>query len=61
MLRLLLVVCGFVWMAADGRDAKAQTWPERPITLIHGFGAGGNADSISRLAPLRCRSSSAWR
>ena len=46
---LLAAVCAFVWMAADGRGANAQTWPERPITLIHGFGAGGNADSISRL------------
>jgi tripartite-type tricarboxylate transporter receptor subunit TctC len=27
----------------------AQTWPTRPITLIHGFGAGGNADSVARL------------
>lgn len=29
--------------------AWAQDWPQRPITLIHGFGAGGNADSISRV------------
>ena len=28
---------------------RADPWPQRPITLIHGFGAGGNADSISRL------------
>ena len=29
--------------------AQAQGWPERPITLIQGFGAGGNADTIARL------------
>jgi tripartite-type tricarboxylate transporter receptor subunit TctC len=30
-------------------NGRADSWPQRPITLIHGFGAGGNADSISRL------------
>ena len=29
--------------------ALAQTYPSRPITFMHGFGAGGNADTISRL------------
>jgi tripartite-type tricarboxylate transporter receptor subunit TctC len=29
-------------------DSAAADWPERPITLVHGFGVGGNADSISR-------------
>jgi len=27
----------------------AQTWPAKPIQLVHGFGAGGNADVIARL------------
>ena len=27
----------------------AQTWPTKPIQLVHGFGAGGNADVIARL------------
>lgn len=26
-----------------------DAWPSRPISLIHGFGAGGNADVVSRL------------
>jgi tripartite-type tricarboxylate transporter receptor subunit TctC len=26
----------------------AADWPERPVTLVHGFGTGGNADLISR-------------
>lgn len=29
--------------------ASAEAWPARPIMLVHGFGAGGNADSISRV------------
>lgn len=24
-------------------------WPNRPITLVHGFGAGGNADILARI------------
>ncbi len=27
----------------------AQAWPAKPIQLVHGFGAGGNADVIARL------------
>lgn len=32
----------------------AQSWPDRPVTLVQGFGAGGNADTIARViaAPL---------
>lgn len=29
--------------------SQAQGWPGKPIQLIHGFGAGGNADVIARL------------
>ncbi len=38
-------------LAAGATHAAAQApaWPQRPITLIHGFGAGGNADVIARL------------
>lgn len=34
--------------------ARAAGWPERPIRLLHGFGPGGPADTMSRLiaAPL---------
>ncbi|HEX2545133.1 MAG TPA: tripartite tricarboxylate transporter substrate binding protein [Ramlibacter sp.] len=31
----------------------AQAWPARPIQLVHGFGAGGNADVIARLVALK--------
>lgn len=30
-------------------DALAQTWPSRPIRLVHGFLAGGNVDLNARL------------
>jgi tripartite-type tricarboxylate transporter receptor subunit TctC len=40
--------------AARGARAQAPAWPERAITLIHGFPPGGGADTVSRLvaAPL---------
>lgn len=32
-----------------GIRPAAAAWPDKPIQLIHGFGAGGNADVIARL------------
>ncbi len=29
--------------------ARAQKWPERPIKVLQGFAAGGNADTIARV------------
>ncbi len=29
--------------------ARAQAWPQRPIKVLQGFAAGGNADAIARL------------
>ena len=35
---------------AAGQSARAEdNYPSRPITLVHGFGAGGNADAIARI------------
>jgi tripartite-type tricarboxylate transporter receptor subunit TctC len=31
----------------------AAAWPEKGITLVHGFGGGGNIDSISRIVAER--------
>jgi tripartite-type tricarboxylate transporter receptor subunit TctC len=31
------------------RTARAQAWPQRPIKVLQGFAAGGNADTIARL------------
>ncbi|MEJ0070640.1 MAG: tripartite tricarboxylate transporter substrate binding protein [Pseudomonadota bacterium] len=41
--RLLLVACLLI-----SSMASAQTYPERPITIINGFGAGGGADLFIR-------------
>ena len=35
--------------AAFWPSARAQTWPQRPIKVLQGFAAGGNADAIARL------------
>jgi tripartite-type tricarboxylate transporter receptor subunit TctC len=38
-----------LWALA-GQTARANdAYPSRPITLVHGFGAGGNADAIARI------------
>jgi tripartite-type tricarboxylate transporter receptor subunit TctC len=42
-------VLGGLGAAAFAHRAAAGAWPERPITLGHGFAAGGNADVISRI------------
>ena len=47
MRRHILAGLGALLLAS--LPAQAQSWPERPITLIQGFGAGGNADTIARL------------
>ncbi|MBN8938147.1 MAG: tripartite tricarboxylate transporter substrate binding protein [Rhizobiales bacterium] len=44
-----LAVAAILSSALAPRTAAAQAWPSRPLMLVHGFGAGGNADSISRV------------
>jgi tripartite-type tricarboxylate transporter receptor subunit TctC len=37
-------------LAASAWPARAQSaWPDRLITLVHGFAAGGNADVVARI------------
>jgi tripartite-type tricarboxylate transporter receptor subunit TctC len=43
----LAVVLATGLMSAPQANAQG-TYPDHPITLIHGFGAGGNSDTISR-------------
>ena len=53
MKRLVGVAVLALCSAASGAWAQA-TWPDRPIQLVQGFGAGGNSDTIARViaAPL---------
>jgi tripartite-type tricarboxylate transporter receptor subunit TctC len=39
---LLTVVCGF-------RQASAQSWPTRAVTLVVSFAAGGGTDAVGRI------------
>ena len=49
---LRLLLCAVCLPAASAVPAAAA-WPERAITLVHGFGTGGNIDSISRIVAER--------
>lgn len=42
------VIVGAAASLVMSRTAQAA-WPDRPITLVHGFGPGGNADVLARL------------
>lgn len=43
-LAVVMMLLGFV----AGAQAQ-ETWPARPITMTHGFAAGGNGDVVSRI------------
>jgi len=51
MLKFVVAGAGaLATIVALGPQASAQeAYPSRPITLLHGFGAGGNSDTISRI------------
>jgi tripartite-type tricarboxylate transporter receptor subunit TctC len=34
-------------------SAQAQPWPQKPVRLLVGFGAGGNIDNVARLTASR--------
>ena len=53
MRRIFAAALGALLLGAV-TPAAAQSWPDRPIALVQGFGAGGNADTIARViaAPL---------
>ena len=46
-------VVGAICLAVAFPFSAAAAWPERPITLLHGFGAGGNADVTARVVADR--------
>lgn len=43
------IAAGLAASALPRASARADTWPSHTITLVHGFGAGGNADVVARL------------
>lgn len=43
------VIAGLSAMAVSPARAKSAVWPNRPITLVHGFPPGGPVDTLSRL------------
>jgi tripartite-type tricarboxylate transporter receptor subunit TctC len=44
---------GAICVVAAFPAGAAAAWPERTITLLHGFGAGGNADVTARVVAER--------
>jgi tripartite-type tricarboxylate transporter receptor subunit TctC len=50
---MLRALAGAIFVAAAFASGAAAAWPERTITLVHGFGAGGNADVTARVVADR--------
>lgn len=48
MISMMRGVVGAMCVAAALPQSAAAAWPERPIILLHGFGAGGNGDLTAR-------------
>lgn len=49
MKKSLMTMFGAVLALTLPLAAGAQTYPERPVRVLHGFAAGGNADVVARL------------
>lgn len=49
MFRMLRIAAAGLVSLAIAAPAGAQDFPNKPITLLHGFGAGGNADTMARI------------
>lgn len=44
-----LMMAGASMLVPFGTQAQVSSYPAKPLQLIHGFGAGGNADMVARL------------
>ena len=49
---VLLVLCSFAFFGGISA-APAQTWPERPLTMVVPFAAGGGTDLLGRIVTKR--------
>src|SRR5262252_7759375 len=49
MRQMLLVLFAFVLFGGDISPATAQTWPERPVTMVIPFPPGGGTDLLGRI------------
>ena len=52
VLRALQITCGAILLAAPA-VAQAGEWPTRPITAVVPYAAGGNTDTMARIASER--------
>lgn len=57
MFRRAIAAIAATGLAIACGSAVADDYPSRPISLVHGFGAGGNADVLSRLIGERLQAS----
>src|SRR5262249_43309995 len=53
LIRAMRAFLGALFISAAFCCSASAAWPERPITLVHGFGAGGNADVTARVVAER--------
>ena len=44
-----VMIAGAQAQAQSQSQSQSQDYPNKPISLIHGFGAGGNADTMARI------------
>ena len=51
--RICSGILGLLLLTALITDAVAQGWPQKPVTLIVPFAAGGNTDGIARITGQR--------
>jgi tripartite-type tricarboxylate transporter receptor subunit TctC len=53
VLRLLALLAFTSFTAETRAQTSSQNWPQKPVKLVVGFGAGGNIDNVARLTAQR--------
>jgi tripartite-type tricarboxylate transporter receptor subunit TctC len=48
-MRVIAAITGFLLLTGFAHEVHAQSYPSRPVTMTHGFAAGGNGDVVSRI------------